>query len=60
MNYLGNYNNSNLDDLKNASYLSVLIKEMEIRGYHTEEIEAICYKNYIKVKAKVYEKSTSN
>ncbi len=60
MNYLGNYNNSNLDDLKNASDLSVLIKEMEIRGYHKEEIEAICYKNYIKVKEKVYEKSTSN
>jgi membrane dipeptidase len=53
MNYLDDFNNSNLDDLPDASCLQKLVGELRKRGYRENDVEKICYGNFKKLKEKV-------
>ena len=53
MNFLSDFNNSNLDDLQSHADAPKIIDELKLRGYSEEDIEKICFKNYLKLKERV-------
>lgn len=55
MNFLDEFNNSNLDDLQTHADTQKLVKELEQRGFENEDIEKICFKNYLKLKERIQE-----
>lgn len=48
MDFLSDYDNANLDDLKTHADASKLETRLAMRGFKKEEIEMLFYKNYIK------------
>ena len=55
MNFLDDFDNSNLDDLQSHADVLKVIEELENRNFSVEDIEKICYKNYLKLKERVME-----
>ena len=55
MNFLSDFNNSNLDDLQSHADAQKIVDELRHRNYTEEDIEKICYKNYLKLKRRVVE-----
>jgi membrane dipeptidase len=53
MNFLSDFNNSNLDDLQSHADAPKIIDELRLRGYTEEDIEKICFKNYLKLKERI-------
>ena len=53
MNFLSDFNNSNLDDLQSHADAPKIIDELRSRGYSEEDIEKICFKNYLKLKERI-------
>ena len=53
MNFLSDFNNSNLDDLQSHADAQKIIDELRSRGYSEEDIEKICFKNYLKLKERI-------
>lgn len=53
MNYLSDFNNSNLDDLQSHADVGNIIKELENAGFSKTDIEKICYLNYERLKERV-------
>lgn len=48
MDYLSEFPNSNIVDCSDATKAGAIIKGLEKRGYSKEDIEKICYKNFLK------------
>ena len=55
MNFLDDFDNSNLDDLQSHADVLKVIDELKLRNFSDEDIEKICYKNYLRLKEKVME-----
>lgn len=53
MNFLNDFNNSNLDDLQSHADALKIVDELRLRNYSEEEIEKICFKNYLKLKERI-------
>ncbi len=59
MHYLIDYSpkpnqpNDNLDDLKKHADSQAIVAELKSRGYQDEDIEKICYKNFLNLKKKM-------
>ena len=53
MNYLSDFNNSNLDDLQSHGDVSNLVIALRENGFNDEEIEKITHLNYEKLKERV-------
>ncbi len=53
MNYLDDFNNSNLDDLSSHAACQLIVEELVKRGYKQKDIEKICFGNYLKIKERV-------
>lgn len=59
MHYLIDYSpkpnqpNDNLDDLTKHADSQAIVAELKSRGYHDEDIEKICYKNFLNLKKKM-------
>ena len=55
MNFLDDFDNSNLDDLQSHADVLKVIDELKLRNFSDEDIEKICYKNYLRLKERVME-----
>lgn len=55
MNFLDEFDNSNLDDLQSHADVLKVIEELKIRNFTEEDIDKICYKNYLRLKERVME-----
>jgi membrane dipeptidase len=55
MNFLDDFDNSNLDDLQSHADVLKVIEELENRNFKQEDIDKICYKNYLRLKERVME-----
>lgn len=53
MNYLSDYDNANLDDLRSHADCQNIVQAMIDSGLTNEEIEKICYKNFLRLKERV-------
>ena len=53
MNFLSDFNNSNLDDLQSHADAQKIIDELRRRNYTEDDIEKICFKNYLRLKERV-------
>ena len=53
MNYLSDYDDANLDDLKTHADCQNIIKALEESGFSNEDIEKIAYKNFLRLKERV-------
>ena len=55
MNFLDEFDNSNLDDLQSHADVLKVIEELKTRNFTEEDIDKICYKNYLRLKERVME-----
>ena len=55
MNFLDDFDNSNLDDLKSHADVLKVVEELKTREFSEEDIDKICYKNYLRLKERVLE-----
>lgn len=55
MNFLDDFDNSNLDDLQSHADVLKVIEELQMRKFSQEDIEKICFKNYLRLKERVVE-----
>lgn len=55
MNFLDDFDNSNLDDLQSHADVLKVVEELRKREFSEEDIEKICYKNYLRLKERVME-----
>lgn len=55
MNFLDDFDNSNLDDLQSHADVLKVIEELKTRKFSQEDIEKICFRNYLRLKERVME-----
>lgn len=55
MNFLDDFDNSNLDDLQSHADVLKVIEELKQRNFSDDDIEKICNKNYLRLKKRVME-----
>ncbi|MBQ8292383.1 MAG: membrane dipeptidase [Bacilli bacterium] len=55
MNFLDDFDNSNLDDLQSHADTLKIVDELRVRNFDEVDIEKICFKNYLSLKERVME-----